>query len=133
MLFDVLFVIFFYFTHKQIYAGTHFTGASKGAAMIVLIFGGVNTLLQYAYLIFFAIKDSFLHALILVIIAIVFTTIFCRIADKITLKKLIRQSFNIYDQYFEATYNRKCDIVTTVTAEIGIIINTIIIILFFVW
>ena len=59
MLFDVLFVIFFYFTHKQIYAGTHFTGASKTAAMIVLIFGGVNTLLQYAYLIFLAIKDSF--------------------------------------------------------------------------
>lgn len=122
MFFDVLFVLFFFFTHKQIYAGQHFTGSSKVSELVLKIMGKVNFLLSIAYIIYSAIKLSFLRSVILLLISYVVINIINRLICKIIIY-YTKKECNINEPMFLSIYNYRCDIVTTITAITGIAIN----------
>ena len=130
MLYAILFVFFFFYTHKQIYAASHFTGASKGFSKILGIVAIINVILEITYLIYFAIKVSWLQAIILLITAFIVTGILGRIVAKIVIRKLIKDGDDIHGEYFLAVYNYKCDIASTLIADIGLIHNIIVIVIF---
>jgi hypothetical protein len=73
MLQDIMYVVFFFFTHKQSYSGNHFTGGSNTVGIVIKIISVLNMILEIAYLIRFAIRISILHAIILFVTAIVIT------------------------------------------------------------
>lgn len=125
----LLFILFFFFTHKQMYAGRQFTGSSKVLKIVIKIIGRLNFLLAIAYIVYSAIKVSFLYSASLLIIAYVFLYITNRLICKIVLNRM-RKNYDSGETMLFSIYNRTCDIVTTITAIIGIVINLIIIIVF---
>ncbi len=129
-LYFILFVIFFFSTHKQIYAAGHFTGSSKTVANILSIFSFLNILLLLAFIIHFAITISFGNVLLFILCAIIATFILDRIIAKIVLRNLIKDGFDTTEDLFIYTYNAECDIASTVIAEIGILANIAIVIFY---
>jgi hypothetical protein len=135
MLRDILFVIFFLFTHKQIYASSHFTGGSRGVKAVIGFCAVFNALFEVVYLVYFGIKVSVIHAVLLLVISLIVTILSSRITVKRTIRKMQQDGWNPAtdnEEYFLATYNRKCDVAATLLADIGIIVNAVIIVLFFV-
>ena len=135
MLRDILFLVFFFFTHKQVYASSHFTGGSQAVKALIGFCALFNTLFEIAYLVYFGIKVSAIHAVLLFIVSVIVAMLSSRITAKSTIKKMQREGWNPAtdnEEYFLATYNRKCDVAATLLADIGVIVNVIIIILFFV-
>ena len=128
---DFLFVIFFFITHKQVYAASHFTGGSQVMKAIIGLFALVNTGFELFYLVFFAIKVSVIHAIILAIVALVVTLILNRAIARRTIRKMQKAGWDINGEYFLFSYNHKCDVAATLIADIGLIINIAIIIAFF--
>lgn len=131
MLCDILFVLFFFFTHKIVYSASHFTGASQAVKTIIGIDSIFCLIFEIGYLISFAIRVSVLHAIILFAVSLVVTVILNRVFSKITLNNLIKNGWNIKDELFIYTYNHKCDVMSTGLSLIGIPVNIIIIILLF--
>ncbi len=128
MLYDILFVIFFFFTCKQLYAGTHFTGSSSCAAIILRIISIFNLLLEFAFLIWFSVKGYLSHAIILLLAGIIFTLVINRIIARSVLKKM--DTNDIDQPYFMLSYSRQCDVVSVMCAWIGFVVNTAIIVVF---
>ena len=131
MLHDILFLLFFFFTHKIMYSASHFTGASQTVKAIIGIDSLLNLVFEIGYLIYFAIKVSILHAIILFIISLVVTLILNRLFAKITLNNLVKSGYDMKDELFIYTYNHKCDVSATIISLIGIPVNIVIIVLLF--
>ncbi len=131
MLHDILFLLFFFFTHKIMYSASHFTGASQTVKAIIGIDSLFNLVFEIGYLIYFAIKVSILHAIILFIISLVVTLILNRVFAKITLNNLVKSGYDMKDELFIYTYNHKCDVSATIISLIGIPVNIVIIVLLF--
>ena len=135
MLLDFLFVIFFLFTHKQVYASSHFTGGSRAVKALIGFCAVFNTLFEIAYLIYFGIKVSVIHAVLLFIVSVIVAMLSSRITARRTIKKMQRDGWDPAtdnEEYFLATYNHECDVAATLLADIGIIVNVAIIVVFFV-
>lgn len=131
MFFNVLYILFSFFVQKQIYAGSHFTGGDKRIGKFIAIIGILNLLIALAFLLYMAIKISLLHSIILFVASSLFTYIANRVLTKIAMKQALK-SCDIQDTFLFSIYNYKCDILTTITAEIGIIVNILIIIVYIV-
>ena len=131
MLHDVLFVLFFFFTHKIMYSASHFTGASQTVKAIIGLDSLFSLVFEFGYLIYFAIKVSVLHAIILFIISLIVTLILNQVFAKITLNNLVKSGYDIKDELFICTYNHKCDVTSTIISLIGIPLNIVIIVLLF--
>lgn len=135
MLRDILFVIFFLFTHKQVYASSHFTGGSRAVKALIGFCAVFNTLFGIAYLVYFGIKVSVIHAVLLFIVSVIVAMLSSCITARSTIRKMQRQGWNPAtdnEDYFLATYNHKCDVVATLLADIGVIVNVVIVVVFFV-
>jgi hypothetical protein len=131
MLQDIMYVVFFFFTHKQSYSGNHFTGGSNTVGIVIKIISVLNMILEIAYLIRFAIRISILHAIILFVTAIVITLFVNGLICKQTISR-VRKKLDINNSMFVGVYNRECDVTTTKIALVGIIVNLIIIIVYIV-
>ena len=121
----VLFTIFFYFTSKQIYAGNHFTGASKSMKSFLCIIGIINDLLIVAFLIFLLCKGEVLGAILSLIIAYVVYFILLRITNKCVMsrhKDAMHQ--NVPMESVWSSYNWDLDKIATAQAIIGLPITT---------
>lgn len=125
-LYFILFIIFFFFTHKQIYAAGHFTGSSKTVETIISIFSFLNILLTVAFIIHFAVTVSFWNVLLFILCALIATSILNRFLAKAVLKHLLKKGYDSTNHLFIYTYNAECDITSTVIAEIGILVNIVI-------
>lgn len=135
MLRDILFVVFFLFTHKQVYASSHFTGGSQAVKVLIGFCAFFNTFFEIAYLVYFGIKVSVIHAILLFIVSVIVVMLSSRITARSTIRKMQRSGWNPAtdnEEYFLATYNRKCDVAATWLADIGVIVNVVIIVVFFV-
>ena len=124
MFFYVLCVIFFFFAHKQIYAGSHFTGSNKKIGTIIGIIGIVNMLATFAFWVYTAIKVSILISLVLI-----FTYIVNRIFAKVSFKEVSKMDIKQEDLQF-IIYNSRCDVFATITSEVGTIVNLLILIIY---
>lgn len=122
-LYLILFIIFFFSTHKQIYAAGHFTGSSQIVENAISLFSFLNILLLLAFIIHFAITVSFWSALLFILCGIISIFILDGIIAKIVLKHLVKEGYDTTDNFFVYTYNAECDIASTVIAEIGILAN----------
>lgn len=132
---DILFVIFFLFTHKQIYASSHFTGGSRAAKALIGVCAVFNALFEIVYLVYLGIKVSIIHAILLLIVSLIVAILSSHITAKSTFVKMQRSGWNPAadnEDFFLATYNYKCDVAATLLADIGIIVNMAIIVTFFV-
>mgnify|MGYP004643289979 CR=1 FL=1 len=127
MLFDILFILFFFFTHKQMYAGRHFTGDKVIVGRVLYGISWINIILMFTFLIYMSCSDSILHAIVLFFAALILSSF---ILNGITTKigYAIANAGNGYNTV--ASYNYQCDVVSTVTAYIGVIANLFIIITF---
>lgn len=119
----ILFVLFFFFTHKQVYASVHFTGSSKTMPSILTFLSLFNILAGIAFAIHYSITVSFWFVLLFTVLAIIATLIANRIISKFVLKHLVKEGYDMTDNLILYTYNAECDIVSTVLAEIGILAN----------
>ncbi len=133
---DILYVIFFFITHKQIYSSNHFTGASSTAHKIIGISATFNLLFQLVYTVFYAIKISILKAVVLFVLSIVITLILNVFITRLISVRLTKDWKNsnwngFKDEYYWATFNRKCDVNSTTIAVLGVGINITIIIAYF--
>ena len=130
-----MFIVFFYFTHNQFYAARHFTGASKGAPVFLMIMSLICIVLEIAFVIKSAIQNSVLLAIILVIAALVVLNIIKFIICRIVMHRITSDSHtsDLDNATLLNYYNRQLDITTTIQALIGIIVNPIIIALYFVF
>ena len=122
----IFYMFFFLFAHKQHYAGRHFHGASQITGTALLIIGTVNIVAAYLFLIYAAIKFSVLYAVILFLSAFMFLNIINRIICKIVMNHE-KKRCDIQDPSFWSFYNYQCDVVTTIIALWGIILNALII------
>ena len=129
-LYILMFVLFSFFTHKQVYAVSHFTGSSKTMPLILMIFSLLNILLSIVSVVHFSVAESFLVAIVSVFAFFLSVSFFNRIIAKIVLNKLIKDGFNPKDEFFIYTYNAECDIASTVIAEIGILANIAIVVFY---
>lgn len=127
MIFDVLYVIFFFFTSKQLYSVSHFTGGSKIMGEVISIIAILNIVAEIAYLVYTAVALSFLHSLILLSVSIIFILILNRLLAKINIMQS-KKNCDMHDPHFYSYYNYKCDVLSTMIAWIGIPINIIIMI-----
>ena len=132
MLNYVLFVLFFFFTQKQLFAASHFTGSSQKVLSLLRFASIVNLIAEIAFLIFTIVDDSFLTALILFFVALIFTLIMNFVFSRITAVLLLRKDYYRDNEVaFSMVYDYKCNVTTTVIANIGLIVNLISIIVFF--
>ena len=122
-LYFVLFIIFFFSTHKQIYAAGHFTGSSKTMPNILAVFSFLNILLILAFVIHFSITVSFWIVLLFILCAIIAIFILDGALAKIVLKHLVKEGWDTTNELFIYTYNAECDIASTLIAEVGILVN----------
>lgn len=130
MILDVFFVVFSFFALKQNYAGTHFTGASRTMPGIYLVVSCLSIIAEIVYLVFTAINSGIIHALVLFVVTIIVVLLINRIISKIIMNRT-QQEYQVTDILFFTVYNHKCDISATVFAFIGLIVNAIIVILYF--
>lgn len=130
-MFDVLFVIFFFFTWKQLYAARNFTGASNGVRLVIRVTSFINLAFQIAYIVSTAIKSSVFYAVILLLASFGFVFVANIFISKIAMKRT-QEIYNLNDDDFYSLYNYRCDVLTTVSALIGIIVNAIIVIVYIV-
>lgn len=121
MLNYVLFVLFFFFTQKQLFAASHFTGSSQKVLSLLRFASIVNLIAEIAFLIFTIVDDSFLTTLIM-------NFVFSRITAVLLLRK---DYYRDNEVAFSMVYDYKCNVTTTVIANIGLIVNLISIIVFF--
>ena len=92
----------------------------------------VNLIAEIAFLIFTIVDDSFLTALILFFVAFIFTLIMNFVFSRITAVLLLRKDYYRDNEVaFSMVYDYKCNVTTTVIANIGLIVNLISIIVFF--
>ena len=129
MFFYVLCVIFFFFAHKQIYAGSHFTGSNKKIGTIIGIIGIVNMLATFAFWVYTAIKVSILISVVLFVVSMIFTYIVNRIFAKVSFKEVSKMDIKQEDLQF-IIYNSRCDVFATITSEVGTIVNLLILIIY---
>ena len=118
MIWFILYVVFFYFTHKQVYAGTHFTGSSHGVAIFLQVLSLVNVLIEFIYIIRYAVTESVFHAIMLLIVALAVVNVVNTINSKVVLSK-ISKDMDINNPFFFGVYNRTLDVSTTKHALLG--------------
>lgn len=131
MLLDILCVVFFFFTNKQSYAGRHFTGSGKLPKLIIRTASMLNALMLLAYFIYSFVENGFVHAAILFLVSFVFSFI-ANIALSAIVMLKTRKEYNVNEHLLYGVYNRNCDILSTITAYVGILINVVIAIFAFV-
>lgn len=127
IIFTTLYALFFMFTHKQIYAGRHFTGGKKQIGFLLLLMGNLNTILSIAFLIYTAVKLSVLSAIMLLIIAWIFLYCINVLLSKIVMRKA-KKECDSKDPLFFSLFNYLCDVTAVKTALIGIIANILIVV-----
>lgn len=131
MIINILFIIFFFFTHKQLYSGSHFTGGSNAAGDFVRLVSLINLITLVSLLVYLIIKNSFIYTVILFIVSLIFTTLLNSILSKIAMRQTQNELIlSKLDPLFPTMYNYKCDVLATTTALIGIVVNIIIDIVF---
>lgn len=134
----ILFVVFDFITHKQLYSSNHFTGSSTIVPVILKIIGIINTILVYGLLILIGATISVWKSFLLLTVAEVSKYILNRVISKRVTKKMTKQGWNINGDekdpegtMFYSLYNHKCDVEATKIALIGTLVNLVIIILYF--
>ena len=131
MLLEIFFIVFFFFTCEQIHAGFHFNGRSTLVPIILVLFGFFNLYKSILFLYYVFTADSVLHAAILLLISIVVTTVINTLfANKA--KKQFQQAggINLNAPVFADIHFRKRDIMITVTALWGVLVNTVLLLVF---
>lgn len=131
MIIKILYVLFFFFTQKQIYASRHFTGSAQSIGCFVGLFGFTSFVLELAALIHMAIKETIVNAILLFVISIAITFIFNSIISKIVLSKTKNECNQLSESFFDY-YNYKCDVTTTIIALLGVVYNIATIVYYFV-
>lgn len=124
MILKIIYVLFFFFTHKQIYAGQHFTGSKQNVGSFLFIVGFINLIIEISFLIYNAINSHFIDSLILFVISIVCLFIFNAFTSKIGMKQALKYC-NSDDPMFGGVYNHRCNVVSTIFALIGTIFNAL--------
>ncbi|MDD4698948.1 MAG: hypothetical protein PHV07_01655 [Oscillospiraceae bacterium] len=125
------FIVFCVIMHKQNYAARHFTGASSVVPVILLIYGLLDIAFCVYYLIKNAIVKTFLSSIILAVVAFIIILLANAIIARITMNNMKKSNSFVNktsDTAFDSNwflYNRKQDIITTIIANIGLIVNPI--------
>ncbi len=126
---NFIFVLFFFITHKQLYASSHFTGASKSMPTILLFSSLANILALILYLIYITIIRSFLIALILLLISFVVLLLLNRFIASSILNYVARNN-DLNNLNTRLYYESRCDVASTVIAVIGLLFNLITVLCF---
>lgn len=131
MIFYILFILFFFFTHKQTYAGRHFTGASEQIGCFITLFGLAGFVFELYVLINIAIRESVIEAIMLFVLSIVAVFILNSITSKFAMKKTLSEMDFSSDMMF-GYYNYRCDVIATILALIGVVYNIFFVVYYFV-
>ena len=121
IIYYVLFVVFFYFSLRQTYSGSHFTGASKGFGKFLFIIGALNELLAIAFLILLFANGLIAEAIICIVVAYMVYFIIQKIICKIKLSKYRNDLLlGTPPQVIWELYNHDMDVFVTIQAVIGL-------------
>lgn len=122
-------MVFAFFTHKQNYAREHFTGGIRAIGKFLYIVSLIGLIAEIAFLIYLSYTMSIINTILLLLETYLFMWVFSGIIGKI----VMRQTKKICDEnepYFSSLYDHNYDVAVTITAEIGVIVNIIIAIIF---
>lgn len=135
LLLKSMYILFFFFTHKQIYSWKHFTGASAKARLTLYVVGLISLLFELLFLIYIATISTIVSSLILLVVSIICLFILNTCTSIIGMRQALRERANNElllrsEIVFRGCYEYKCDIVSTLIASIGIIFNAVFMICF---
>lgn len=135
MLLYILYIVFFYFTHNQLYASSHFTGSSQHLPIVLKIVALINIILEIAFIIRLAIQSSLFEATVLFISSLAILNVVKRIICKVVLNNISKDFADNSDNgaMLWNLYNHHLNITTTIQALVGLLINPVIIVAFFVY
>ena len=124
----IIYWLFFYLTHKQVYASSHFTGGSKALPVIIRVHALINIVMDIAFLVYCIINHNVLYAIILFVTAFIVTWFMNKFICRKILKKVQQKEKyeTLPQELLWGVYNYKCDLATTVIAELALLINIII-------
>ena len=87
-----------------------------------------------------AVKISIIHAVVLLGVSLVVISVLNNTISRRTMRKMQKDGWSIdgtenaiQKQYYYTCYNHECDVVSSVIAEIGVVVNMMIIAAFFVF
>lgn len=129
----ILFSIMLFFEVKQLYASAHFTGASRIAPPLYLVYGLAFGIYKYFMLFRVSAKSGIAQAIVCFVVPIVIYLVANKYMTRIIIGRTVRKYQNVLqDNILWATANRKCDISTSICAFIGLFVNPILGIVIFV-
>ena len=138
MIADILFILFFFIAHKQLYAATHYTGENNLIALLIKYIGILGVVAEVAYLIYFAVKSSILQAVLMAVVTLMVTVVINRIVTNRIIISMERQGWSVKNdpedpetQKFLEVCLHKCDVAATYVAMAGLVINPLIVLYFF--
>ena len=131
----ILFIIFDFITHKQLYSSNHFTGSSRVVPIILKILAISNTILLLGFLVMVSAVVSFWHAFGMISAAEIVKYILNRLLARRVRRRMQKQGWNINGDetdpdgsLFFSMYMRKCDVASTKIAVFGTLVNIVIVI-----
>lgn len=126
----IVFIIFDFITHKQLYSSNHFTGSSRVVPIILKILAIINIILLFGFLIIVSSVISFWHAAGMIAVAECVKYILNRLIARRVNKRMQKQGWNINGDetdpdgsIFFSMYMRKCDVESTKIAVFGTLVN----------
>ena len=126
----VLFIIFDFITSKQLYSAKHFTGRSTGIPVLLKIFGIINTLLIFGFLILVGAVVTVWHAFGMIAAAEVVKYFLNRWISRRVIKQMQKEGWNINGDEmdpdgskFYVVYEHRCDVKATMVAVFGSLFN----------
>ena len=131
MLLEIFFVIFFFFTCEQIFAGFHFTGRSKLIAIFLVLIGFFNLYKSIIFLFHIFLSDSLLHTFILLVISFAVITIVNAILEAKAKIKIHQAGKGKFDApVFADIHLHYRNVMITVTALLGVLVNFALLLIF---
>lgn len=129
----LLFFVMLFFEVKQLYASAHFTGASRIAPPLYLVYGLAFGIYKYFMLFRVSAKSGIAQAIVCFVVPIVIYLVVNKYMTRIIIGRTVRKYQNVLsNDILWATANRNCDIVSSVCALIGLFVNPIVGIVIFV-
>lgn len=126
----IIFILFDFITHKQLYSSNHFTGASRGIPVILKILAILNTILIFGFIILVSFAVTFWHAFGMIAAAEVAKYFLNRLLSRRVIRKMQKEGWNINGDEtdpdgskFYMVYERRCDVQATKIAVFGTLIN----------
>ncbi len=127
---NIMYVLFVFFTYKQQTMDKHYVGSDKDVFLALRLFSYINKVLEYVYIVYYAINVSIIRAIILHFVTYVFQFVMAIIVYSVAKRKTLK-NIEINDPLYHSKYNYNCDFINTKIAIIGIPINVLIVLIFF--